>query len=111
MITSPHIVDGEVFALHRGALATVIDLATGAIVRSIDAPEVGSGLAWASPVAAAVRLYASPGDGQLFGFDITTWELPASNQIEPFNASPVAFGDCLYVRGIDHLHASAASVP
>lgn len=108
VIASPLIVDGKIFAVHRGAAATVIDLASGTVERDIVAPEFGTGLAWASPIAADGRLYASPGDGKIFVFDTATWEVIASNQLEPFNASPVAVGDRLYVRGDEHLYAFAS---
>jgi outer membrane protein assembly factor BamB len=111
VIASPLLVDGKIFAAHRGAAATVIDLASGAVERDIVAPEFGTGLAWASPIAADGRLYASPGDGKLFVFDTGTWEVIASNQLEPFNASPVAVGDRLYVRGDEHLYAFASPTP
>jgi outer membrane protein assembly factor BamB len=108
VIASPLIVDGKIFATHRGAAATVIDLASGTVERDIAPPESGTGLAWASPIAAGGRVYASPGDGKIFVFDTATWEVIASNQLEPFNASPVAVGDRLYVRGTEHLYAFAA---
>jgi outer membrane protein assembly factor BamB len=108
VIASPLLVGGKIFAAHRGAAATVIDLATGTVERDIAAPELGTGLAWASPIAADGRVYASPGEGKIFVFDTDTWEVIASNQIEPFNASPVAVGDRLYVRGNEHLYALAA---
>lgn len=112
VIASPIIVNGKIFTAHRGAAATVIDLATGVVERDIVAPEFGTGLAWASPIAADGRLYVSPGDGKLFVFDTATWEVIASNQLEPFNASPVAVGNRLYVRGNEHLYAfESAALP
>jgi outer membrane protein assembly factor BamB len=108
VIASPLLVGGKIFAAHRGAAATVIDLASGTVERDIAAPESGTGLAWASPIAADGRVYASPGEGKILVFDTATWEVIASNPIEPFNASPVAVGDRLYVRGNEHLYAFAA---
>lgn len=107
VIASPLIVDGKIFAAHRGAAATVIDLASGVIEREIAAPEAGAGLSWASPIAAGGRVYASPGDSKLLVFNTTTWEVIASNEVEPFGASPVAVGERLYVRGEQHLYAFA----
>lgn len=108
VIASPLIVNGKIYAGHRGAAATVIDLASGTVERDIAAPELGTSLSWASPIAANGRLYASPGDGKLLVFDTATWEVIASNQVEPFSASPVAVGDRLYVRGDEHLYAFAS---
>lgn len=100
-VASPLLYDGSLYVFkHLQGILTALDPSTGAVrygpVRLDELPDV-----YASPVAAAGRIYVAGRDGQVVVFRHgPTFERLAVNHLDDgFDASPAIVGDELYLRG------------
>jgi outer membrane protein assembly factor BamB len=109
-VPSPLLVDGLLFflQLHSGIFSCV-DARSGR-VHYLQERLPGLTSAYASPVAAAGRLYLAGRDGVVLVLkQAPALEVLATNRHQDaFNASPVVVGDALYLRGQSHLYRIAA---
>jgi len=104
-VSTPLLYRGQLyFFKHVLALLTSVDAATGALRFS---ERVGLGNVFASPVAAAGRIYLLDRDGKaLVLASGPKLEVLAENQLDDgFDASPVVVGRDLYLRGRRFLYA------
>lgn len=105
-VPSPLLVDGRVYFLsgNSGRLSC-LDLATGEVL--LDRHRLDLGQVYASPLAAAGRLYVVGREGTtvVLRHDEQV-EVLATNELdEPIDASPVAVGERLYLRSESSLYA------
>ena len=106
-VSTPLLYRGQLyFFKHVLSLLTSVDAATGALRFS---ERVGLGNVFASPVAAAGRIYLVDRDGKaLVLASGPTLSVLAENQLDDgFDASPVVVGSDLYLRGRRFLYALA----
>ena len=106
-VSTPLLYRGQLyFFKHVLSLLTSVDAATGALRFS---ERVSLGSVFASPVAAAGRIYLVDRDGKaLVLASGPTLSVLAENQLDDgFDASPVVVGSDLYLRGMRFLYALA----
>lgn len=104
-IASPIIYRNRLYVTKgRDAILHVLDLATGEDV-SPPMRLVGLDVLYASPVAAAGRLYFSARNGNTLVLEASDQpQILATNPLEePLDASPVIIGNRIYMRGASHL--------
>jgi outer membrane protein assembly factor BamB len=108
-VSSPLLYRGQIyFFKHVTSLLTAVDAATGA-TRFVE--RLGFGNVFASPVAAAGRIYVLGRDGKaLVLASGPRLQILAENQLDDgFDASPVVVGGTLYLRGRRFLYAVASA--
>lgn len=106
-VSTPLLYRGQLyFFKHVESILTSVDAATG---RTHFSERVGLGNVFASPVAAAGRIYLTGRHGKaLVIAPGPRLEVLAENQLDDgFDASPVIVGGDLYLRGRRHLYALA----
>jgi outer membrane protein assembly factor BamB len=106
-VSSPLLYGGQLyFFKHVTSILTSVDAATGATRFS---ERVGLGNVFASPVAAAGRIYLLGRDGKALVLSAgPKLQILAENQLaDGFDASPVVVGGDLYLRGRRFLYAVA----
>ncbi len=105
-VSSPLLVDGRVYFLSgNSGLLSCLELATGEVL--LDRKRLDVGNVYASPMAAAGRIYIVDREGTTVvlrhGDEL---EVLATNVVdEPIDASPVAIGDMLFLRSRTSLYA------
>jgi outer membrane protein assembly factor BamB len=109
-VPSPLLADGTLwfYQLHSG-IFNCVDARTGKVhYQQERLPTLTS--AYASPVAAAGRIYLAGRDGVTLVLEqSTTLKVLATNVLDDaFNASPAVVGDALYLRGRNHVYCLAA---
>jgi hypothetical protein len=108
-VSTPLLYRGQLyFFRHVQSFLTSVDAATG---KSLFTERVGLGNVFASPVAAAGRIYLLGRGGKaLVLAPGPRLEVLAENQLDDgFDASPVIVGGFLYLRGRRFLYALARS--
>ena len=108
-VSTPLLYRGQLyFFRHVQGFLTSVDAATG---KTLFTERVGLGNVFASPVAAAGRIYLLGRDGKaLVLAPGPRLEILAENQLDDgFDASPVIVGGDLYLRGRRFLYAVARS--
>jgi outer membrane protein assembly factor BamB len=110
-VSTPLLYRGQLyFFKHVQSFLTSVDAATG---RTLFTERVGLGNVFASPVAAAGRIYVFGRDGKALVLEPgPTLKILATNQLDDgFDASPVIVGGDLYLRGRRFLYAVARTRP
>ncbi|MEM9800055.1 MAG: PQQ-binding-like beta-propeller repeat protein, partial [Planctomycetota bacterium] len=107
-VPSPVLVDGRVYMLSGlSGMLTCLDLASGELL--LDRERLDLGKVYASPIAAAGRIYVIDRDGTAVVLQHTPGEPPkvlARNELgDPIDATPVAVGEALFVRSDSTLYA------
>jgi outer membrane protein assembly factor BamB len=106
-VPSPLLVDGRLYFTQANTAAlTILDAKSGkALVNGFRLPEMGT--LYASPIAAGGRLYFADREGTTVVLSIAVPpKVLAVNKLnEPIDASPVAVGKTLFLRGEKHLYA------
>ena len=106
-VSTPLLYRGQLyFFKHVRSFLTSVDAATG---RTFFTERVGLGNVFASPVAAAGRIYLLGREGKALVLEPgPTLKVLAENELDDgFDASPVIVGDTLYLRGRRFLYALA----
>jgi outer membrane protein assembly factor BamB len=106
-VSTPLLYRGQLyFFRHVSSFLTSVDAATG---KSLFTERVGLGNVFASPVAAAGRIYLLGRDGKALVLEAgPRLKILAENQLDDgFDASPVIVGGDLYLRGRHFLYALA----
>jgi len=106
-VSTPLLYRGQLyFFKHVRSFLTSVDAATG---RTLFTERVGLGNVFASPVAAAGRIYLLGREGKALVLEPgPTLKILAENQLDDgFDASPVIVGGDLYLRGRRFLYAVA----
>jgi outer membrane protein assembly factor BamB len=106
-VSTPLLYRGQLyFFKHVQSFLTSVDAATG---RTLFTERVGLGRVFASPVAAAGRIYLLGREGKALVLEPgPTLKILAENHLDDgFDASPVIVGDTLYLRGRRFLYALA----
>ena len=106
-VSTPLLYRGQLyFFKHVRSFLTSVDAATG---RTLFTERVGLGNVFASPVAAAGRIYLLGREGKALVLEPgPTLKILAGNQLDDgFDASPVIVGGDLYLRGRHFLYAVA----
>ncbi len=106
-VSTPLLHRGQLyFFKHVQSFLTSVDAATG---RTLFTERVGLGNVFASPVAAAGRIYLLGREGKSVVLEAgPTLKILATNQLDDgFDASPVIMGGDLYLRGRRFLYAVA----
>ena len=106
-VSTPLLYRGQLyFFKHVQSFLTSVDAATG---RTLFTERVGLGNVFASPVAAAGRIYLLGREGKALVLEPgPTLKILAENQLDDgFDASPVIVGGDLYLRGRRFLYAVA----
>jgi outer membrane protein assembly factor BamB len=106
-VSTPLLYRGQLyFFKHVRSFLTSVDAATG---RTLFTERVGLGNVFASPVAAAGRIYLLGREGKALVLEPgPTLKILAENQLDDgFDASPVIVGSNLYLRGRHFLYAVA----
>jgi len=106
---SPVVYDGLIYAIMQKGIISVIDAATGQVIREKQLP-FGKSVGYPSPALAGGYLYFSDDAGN-------TWVMKpgkeledvAQNKLEPFRSSPVFIGDRLYIRGLSTMYGLGSS--
>jgi outer membrane protein assembly factor BamB len=110
-VSSPLLYRGQLyFFKHVQSFLTSVDAATG---RTLFTERVGLGNVFASPAAAAGRVYLLGRQGKALVLEAgPALKVLAANQLDDgFDASPVIVGDDLYLRGRRFLYALAVPKP
>jgi outer membrane protein assembly factor BamB len=105
-VPSPLLYDGRLYLTRNGGIATSLDAATGRVIyrARVGAP----GAYFASPVAAAGRVYVASGDGvvSVIAAGKEQLEVLARNELgEDIVATPAIVGNAIYVRTLQNLYA------
>ena len=102
---SPLLYRGVLYTIRQGGILFSYDPGTGKVHKQGRIPESAADY-WASPVAAAGRLYFVNTDGKLSALKAgAQWEHMASVELgEPVFATPALSGGRLYVRGAKNLY-------
>jgi outer membrane protein assembly factor BamB len=98
------VVGDNVFFIKNGGIITVINLATGEVVKNkrVGAP----GAYFSSPMFAGNRIYTCSYNGTVSVMSGNDFSVLAQNKLkEKIGASPVAVDDVLYIRTDKHLYA------
>jgi len=106
-VSTPLLYRGQLyFFKHVRSFLTSVDAATG---QTLFTERVGLGNVFASPVAAAGRIYLFGREGKALVLEPSpTLKILAENQLDDgFDASPVIVGGDLYLRGRRFLYAVA----
>jgi outer membrane protein assembly factor BamB len=107
-VPSPLLYEGRLYLVRNGGVATCLDAATGKVIYR---GRVGAGgVYYASPAAAAGRVYAASGEGTVVVLAAGKDELKvlARNALgEEVVASPAIAGKVLFVRTVRNLYAFA----
>lgn len=104
VVPTPLVLDGLVYTVKNGGILTVLDAATGTVVRTSRVGSVPASYS-ASPVAAGGRIYFASEDGIVTVVRAgKEWELMASSDLgEPLYATPALSQGRIYVRGAKSL--------
>lgn len=104
VVSSPLLLDGLLYTLKDGGILTALDADSGALVKQ-GRLEVDK--YFASPVAAAGRIYALSERGTLSVVEAgAEWRVLSTAELgEACYATPAVGGDTLYVRTQEHLYA------
>ena len=102
----PLLYDGRLYPTRNGGIATCLDAATGKVIyrARVGAP----GAYFASPVAAAGRVYVASGDGvvTVIAAGKEQLEVLARNELgEDIVATPAIVGNAIYVRTLQNPYA------
>ncbi len=111
-VPSPLLHDGRLYYLaHYQGIITAVDAKTGEpIFGPVRLPEIGS--TYASPVAAAGRVYVVGEDGTTVVIETGKPEVIAVNELgESVAASPAIVGDAILIRGAKHLFSLGVPAP
>jgi outer membrane protein assembly factor BamB len=110
-VPSPAVYQGRVYLVRDRGEVECIDPETGETIWNDALPKARASY-YASPLIANGRLYAAREDGAVMVASVTDdrFELLAENDLdEPVIGSPVPAGNCIFLRGADHLFCLTAS--